>query len=79
MMQRFWHKINPYWHIITGLAGFTVLAILWFGKVDAYGERIDTLETTQSKQQAIITRTDYNVQIIARKIGVRPLEKGDDE
>lgn len=86
MVNRVWYWISPYWHIITTMVGFTVFAVLWFGKVDAYDGRIidnatdiQTLKGAQAEQKVISTRMDYNIQIIARKIGVVPLKKGDDE
>lgn len=78
-MQIFWRKIGPYWHIMTGLFVMIVSSILWVNNVTGYDGRIIMLETVQNKQQKQLTRMDYNVQLIGRAIGVKPLVKEDDE
>lgn len=89
-MAKLWRKISPYWHICTTLVGLIIYGILWVNQVQGYDARI-TDNTNQiahtrtefrsemSEQRAVIDRTDYNIQIIADKIGVKPLRKPQDE
>lgn len=85
-MLRFWRKISPYWHICTTLIAFIVAAIIWVNQVQGYDARItdnaNLIASTRTEfsnemteQRAVIDRTDYNIQIIADKIGVKPLRR----
>lgn len=74
-MQRFWHKISPYWHIITSVIFAIFLLGTYWNRVDGYDDRIGSLEVVQTTQQKTLDRMDYNIQNIANKVGVRPLKK----
>lgn len=78
-MQRFWFRIAPYWHLGAAIIWGCIITAWWVHDVSGYSGRIETVENKQNKQEKIITRMDYNVQIIARQVGVKPLEKGEDE
>lgn len=79
MVQRIWRQISPYWHIFTTILAAFIITLYWIHDVSGYGGRIAALEDTQTKQARTLTRMDYNIQIIARKIGVVPLRKRDGE
>jgi hypothetical protein len=53
----------------------------WVTSVNAYDDRIATVERHANsntdaiaKSDRVLSRLDYNIQIIARKVGVVPLE-----
>jgi hypothetical protein len=47
--------------------------------VSEHTDKIASIEVNQNSQEKILDRMDYNVQIIARQVGVKPLKKADDE
>lgn len=79
IVDRWWHKVRAYWHIGSFIVMMIFIAATNWSKVLAYDGRITTLESKQEKQDKKLTRMDYNVQLIGRAVGVKPLEKGDDE
>lgn len=78
-MNKLWQKYAPYWHICMAILFCVFWVITNWTKVDGYEGRISTLEIMKAKQEKKITRMDYNIQLISRAVGVKPLEKGDDE
>jgi hypothetical protein len=62
------------WALISGIAN-------WVESVNAFDDRISAVESQSAKNTAdlqrsdkLLSRMDYNIQIIARKVGVIPLE-----
>jgi hypothetical protein len=85
--MRFLKTAKEYWEISLGIFMALVISIWWVRDVSGYGPAIEGLQIAKEKQDTLIvkqgkavTRMDYNIQIIARKIGVEPLtpEKEDD-
>lgn len=74
-MRNFWRNISPYWHILTGVAGLIVFAILWVDDVSSYGHRIETIEGDIPKMKSAIIRMDYYVERLAKKQGIDPYTK----
>jgi hypothetical protein len=72
-MKIIWGRIIARWEIFVVLGGLLIGAIIWVHDVSGYGGEIERLKTNSGHQGAVITRMDYNIQIIARKIGVEPL------
>lgn len=76
--------LRQYWKIIAGLfwALWLIinLAIQQAQSYDAYlNTRIDTNATDIGSVKDTLKRVDYNIQIIARKVGVVPLKKDSGE
>jgi hypothetical protein len=66
--------------LLTALAGLAGMILWggdysWISKVSAFDARITAVEG----QKETIQRMDYNIQIIAKKVGVRPLKKDSGE
>lgn len=78
-MNRIWRKYAPYWHIGTGLIAIMIAVILQIQNVLGYDGRISALEIFKTKEERQITRMDYNIQIIGRAVGVKPLTREEDE
>lgn len=78
-MNNLWHKYSPWFHL-TGLfltMAFTA-GIVW-ANVGGYKQDIDNLKIAKISQEKKIARMDYNIQLIGRAVGIKPLSKGDDE
>lgn len=74
-MRGFFRNISPYWHILTGVATFLILAIQWIDDVSGYGKRIESLEADNGKVKSAIVRMDYYVERLAKKQGIEPYTK----
>ena len=72
-MFKVWREISPYWHILTGLAGLFVAAVLWVNDVSSLEPRLTAVERRAKQLEDAVTRIDYNTQQTAIKVGVRPL------
>jgi hypothetical protein len=75
MVAKVWRKLSPYWHLIMALIGGFCFVILKYDQVDGYQGRIAALETSQVTLEKKVTRTDFNVQMIANRLGVKPLKE----
>ena len=75
MVQRVWKSITLHWHIFFFIVSTFVAAVIWVKDVSSYGGRLSAVEQSQQSQDERLTRMDYNVQMIARKVGVKPLER----
>jgi hypothetical protein len=82
MIEKLWKKYTFYFHLTGWLIAMGFTAGIVLARVDGYDSRIikNTLDIAiiagkQEGQQKTLERMDYNVQIIAQKIGVVPLRK----
>lgn len=64
---------------ITAIIVILFCGAYWVFTQNGLVPRVEALEAKQNNQKNILDRMDYNVQIIAQKIGVEPLKKPDDE
>lgn len=78
MAHKIWRSISPYWHVLTFIASTIIACVIWVNDVSSYGGRILTLEEHRRRDNERLIRMDYNVQMIARKVGLKPLERPDD-
>lgn len=85
MIERFWKNYSFYVHLAGWLVTLAFTGGVVWASVSGYDMRItaNTSDITdiaakQESQQKTLDRMDYNVQIIAQKVGVKPLRKPDD-
>lgn len=79
-MKKAWEIILSNWPTIVAALGMCIFtAGFTWASISTHEARISTLESDDKKREKTLTRTDYNVQLICRKIGLKPLEKSDEE
>lgn len=64
MVQRFWKKISPYWHVLTFIVSLCVALILWVGDVSSYSGRITKLENNNEEVSEHIANIDGKLDVI---------------
>ena len=68
-MQRIWHRISGYWHVITGLMVAIYIACNWIGDVSGYEVRIESLDAKVDRIDSTVTRLDQKIDDLWKDAG----------
>jgi hypothetical protein len=79
MKKKSWFDYVLFWPVVGTLAGVTINGLFWAHDVSSAVAKVPIIEEIQVKQEKKITRIDYNIQLIGRKVGVPILEPAANE
>lgn len=68
MVQRYWYKIAPYWHICMAIFWGLVWASWWIHDVSAYSGQISDNKKAITAQEMRISTQDMNMAVIKEQV-----------
>lgn len=67
-VDRWWHAIRPYWHILSFIVIVTTVVVTNWTKVSAYDGRITALEVGQATTQAEQNRQGQDIAVMKQQV-----------